>query len=94
MNTKTTGERDYLAIILIGAGSSWARGPNKDDVVARVKRGVVADWSSLFKLKGAEATVNVVDVTGYDEVWWDDRGIHVGGDPEPSLPVERIKVAL
>lgn len=94
MNTISTGERDFLAIIMVGAGSSFARGPDRDDVVARVKRTVVSDWSSLFDLKGKEATVNLVDVTGHDEVWWDDRGVHVEGNPEPSLPVERVKVTL
>lgn len=94
MNTESKGVRDYIAIILVGSGSSFARGPDKEDCVARVKKTVVSDWSSLFKLKGSKATVNVVDVTGHDEVWWDDRGVHVEGDPEPALPIEKVEVTL
>lgn len=94
MNTVSKGARDFLAIILVGAGSSFARGPDKADCIARVKKIAKSDWSTLFDLAGKKATINVVDVTGHDEVWWDSRGVHVKGDPEPSLPVEQVEVTL
>lgn len=94
MNTSSKGARDYLAVILVGAGSSWARGPDKADCIARVKKSVVDDWSSLFELRGKEATVNVVDVTGHDEVWWDHQGFHVEGNYNPELPIEQVAVTL
>lgn len=94
METASKAERDFIAIILIGAGSSWARGPDRDDCIERVKRSAVSDWETIFDLAGKEATVNVVDATGHDEVWWDSTGVHVKGDPEPSLPVEQVKVTL
>ena len=92
MNTK----KDYLAIILVGAGSSYARGPDKQDCIERVQRIAVADWSSLFDLAGKEATVNVFDVTGHEKVWWDSRGVHTHDDPaqDAELPSEQIKVTL
>jgi hypothetical protein len=94
MNTDSKGARDYIAIILVGAGSSYARGPDKADCIERVKRIAVSDWQTLFKLDGEEATVNVVDVTGHDEVWWDTVGVHVKGQPDIKLDVERIRVTL
>ena len=94
MNTASNGGRDFIAIILVGAGSSYARGPDREDCIERVKRAAVSDWQSLFDLAGKEATVNVADVTGHDEVWWDSLGVHVKGDPEPALPIEQVKVTL
>jgi hypothetical protein len=90
----TKEKRDYLAIILVGSGSSYARGPDKQDCINRVRRTVVSDWSSLFKLKGQQATVNVVDVTGHESIYWDDRGVHVEGKEDVALPIEQVKVTL
>jgi hypothetical protein len=94
METASKAVADFLAIIMVGAGSSYARGPDREDCIERVKRTVVSDWQTLFDLGGKEATVNVVDVTGHDEVWWDSRGVHVEGQPELALPIEQVKVTL
>jgi hypothetical protein len=89
-------KKDYLAIILVGAGSSYARGPDRDDCIARVSRMVVADWSSLYDVAGKEATVNVFDVTGHESVWWDSRGVHTADDPadDAELTNEQVVVTL
>lgn len=95
MNTASQSGRDYLCIIMVGAGgSSYARGPDKADCIERVKRTAVSDWQTLFDLGGKEATVNVIDVTGHDKVYWDDFGIHADDDPEAKFEVEKIKVTL
>ena len=85
---------DFLAIIMVGAGSSYARGPDRQDCIERVKRAAVSDWQTLFDLAGKEATVNVVEVTGHDSVWWDSVGVHVEGQPDLALPIEQVKVTL
>lgn len=92
----TNEKKDYLAVILIGAGSSYARGPDREDCIARVKKMVVQDWSSLFEVAGKEATVNVVDVTGHEKVWWDHSGFHTNADPakDAKLDVEYLNVTL
>lgn len=84
MVTTTTGapKQDWLAIILIGCGSSFARGPDRQDCIDRVVRMAVSDWSSLFDLAGKEAVVNVYDVTGRSEVWWEARGVFSKEDAE------------
>jgi hypothetical protein len=87
-------KKDYIAILLVGAGSSYARGPDKQDCIDRVGKIAVSDWSSLFDLRGKEATVNVVDVTGHEQVWWDARGVHVEGKPDLALPIEQVKITL
>lgn len=94
MKNGTKSRRDFLAIIMIGAGSSYARGPDREDCIKRVKRIAVSDWGSIFKLKGEEATVNVVEVTGHESVWLDSRGVHVEGKPDLALPIEQVKVTL
>ena len=61
----------YLAVILIGAGSSWARMASKDDAIKSVCKILKSDWSSLYKLKkGTEVNVTVVNVDGYDDICW------------------------
>jgi hypothetical protein len=86
---------DYLAIALIGAGSSYGRDPNKDAAVARCKKIVEQDWAFMFDLHGKTCTINVYDVTGHDDLFWDDRGVHPRTKPETCLPrLELVKVTL
>lgn len=87
-----TTKSDFLAIILIASGSSHARGPDKEDCISRVQRIFVDDWSSLFDVSGKEATIGVYDVTGFDEVYWDHRGVHSGD--KTFEPIELRKVTL
>lgn len=94
MKNGKQSRRDFLAIIMVGAGSSYARGPDREDCIRRVKHFAVSDWKTLFDLKGKEATVNVVEVTGHESVWWDSRGVHVEGKPDVALPIEQVKVTL
>jgi len=88
-----TEKKDWLAIILIGAGSSYARGPDREDTISRCGKIAVSDWSTLYDLAGKETTVNVVDVTGHDEVWWDSRGVW-SGDKLIEASVEQVTVTL
>jgi hypothetical protein len=89
----TTGKRDWLAIILIGAGSSYARGPDREDTIDRVVRIAASDWGGLYDLSEKEAVVNVYVVTGFDSVWWDTRGVHTAERPEDDadLPHEVVR---
>jgi hypothetical protein len=81
--------RDYLAIILIGAGSSWARDPDPEIAVARVSKLIVSDWGSIYKLDGCKTIVNLFDVTGNESVHWGYDGIH--GDRENEFPITKIE---
>lgn len=72
-----TEVRDYLAVITNQfGGGSWARGADRADAIKRAARFYKKDWSHLFKVgkKGQVIKVNVIDVTGYDQIEWDDRG--------------------
>jgi hypothetical protein len=92
--TAPAAERDYLAIIMMPmGGSSYARGPDRQDCIDRVGKIAVSDWSSLFDCGGKPCKVNVFDVTGHDKVWWDAQGVHVN-DPDVVLPVELVDVTL
>jgi fructoselysine-6-P-deglycase FrlB-like protein len=54
MNTESKGARDFIAIIMVGAGSSHARGRIRRTAFARVKKIAVSDWSKpLFDLSRA-----------------------------------------
>jgi|GEM_PF-3446542 len=64
-------DSDFLAVITINGGSSWARHRIKDKAIANVAKIFRSDWGRLFHLKkGDERTVEVVDVTGYDDICW------------------------
>jgi hypothetical protein len=75
--------RDYIVIVSIGGGGgSWARGADRDQTIERCKRILKSDWKSLFDFKrGTVIKANVLDVTGFDQVEWDDRGVRVDGQP-------------
>jgi hypothetical protein len=87
---------DFLAVALIGAGSSYARGPNKEDTILRCKHFVESDWKTLYHLDGQPCKINVIDVEGYDKVWWDARGFHTSEDTltDAKLDVEVREVIL
>ena len=76
-------EHDYLAIVNLMAGAgSFARGPDRDDVLKRVKRILKQDWKSLYKFKkGTVIKANLIDVNGGDQVTWGFDGIYVDGKP-------------
>ncbi len=76
---------------MIGAGSSYARGPDKEKVVKDVSRIVKADWGKMYDLKSSPIEVSLWDVSGNDHVWWDNQGVH--GD-EPTQWLENRKVQL
>jgi hypothetical protein len=88
--------KEYLAIILMGAGSSYARGHDRQESIDRVAKIAASDWSGLFDLDGKEAIVNVYDVTGRTEIWWEARGVFSKEDKGlgPIGPGEQIKVTL
>jgi hypothetical protein len=86
-------KRDWLAIILIGAGSSFARGPDREDTIRRVVSICASDWGGLFDLSEKPVSVNVYDVTGFEKVWWDHAGVHTADDPkdDAELPHEVVQ---
>jgi hypothetical protein len=86
---------DFLAIVLIGAGSSYARGPNREDVLDRVGRIIVDDWGSIYDVGGKPCEVNLYDVpAGIDKVWWDARGVWAEGRDEPLERLELVEIVL
>lgn len=89
-----TDTKDYIAIVLIGGGSSWARGPDLEKAVADVLWYLKHDWGSIFNLDGAEVHVNVWDVTGNDVVHWDECGMHGDREDCPITKVETRTVTL
>jgi hypothetical protein len=72
--------KDYLVVTLIGAGSSYARGPDLEDCLKRLGKIIASDWGSLYDVAGKECQVNVFDVTGHDDLYWDGRGVHTTVD--------------
>ena len=79
-------QKDIIAILLVGAGSSFGRAPTEEQAIEKCAKTAVADWSSMFDLAGKEATINLFDVTGHDNIFWDMNGVHPKDDPEKNLP--------
>jgi hypothetical protein len=86
---------DFLAVTLIGAGSSWGRSPDKETAIQNCVEHLIEDWSALYLLQGMAKTVTVYNVEGHDEVWWDARDVY-GKNPDAPKPevVEYRKVDL
>jgi hypothetical protein len=66
---------DYLAIILIGTGSSWGRSSDKEAAIQNAIKSY-RDWDCYFKVADTDVTVNVIDVQGYGDCSW---GAYPGG---------------
>jgi len=83
-------KHDYLAVILVGVGSTWGRSPDKEKAIKTALRVYKQDAGSVFVIKkGDPVTVNVVDVAPHDEVWWDNRGVYAG-DQKLDREIERV----
>jgi hypothetical protein len=90
--TTTTKEKDYLVIAYIMAGSCFGRASDKTraiEICRQEANGFVRSFGG-FK-KGTTLTVNVFDVTGHDQVTWDDFGVK-GDGPEPLGKPEIVKL--
>ena len=87
-----TDTKDYLAIILLGGGSSWARGPDAEKAITDVTKQVKSDWGRLFNLEGVEVRVNLWDITGNDVVYWDDCGMHA--DNQEQFPITKVETRI
>lgn len=85
---------DYLAIIYIGAGSSFAREPKREDAIRQVGRILVSDWKHMFNIKGKPAKVSLYNVEGHDSVYWDHGGVFVEGTNEAIPLLEVVDITL
>lgn len=82
---------DFLAIALIGAGSSWARSPDKERAIQDCVEHLIEDWSDLYRLEGMVKTVTVFNVEGHNTVWWDERGVHGDNPDAAEIAVEEYR---
>lgn len=85
-------QKDYLAIILVGpGGSSHGRADTEDEAVSLAITALYG-WSDLYQIDGAEVTVNLYDVTGNDQLWWDSEGVHA--DREAEYPITALEARI
>jgi hypothetical protein len=82
-------EKDFLAVCMIGAGSSWGRANSVDEAARLCELFVVDDWGSIFKLDGQTVTISCYDVTGNDIVRLEYTGLI--GDNEDNHPIKFIE---
>jgi hypothetical protein len=88
--------KEYLAVITTPyGGGSYARSDGsetKEEVARRARRIFISDWKHLFNLKkGAKLKVNIVDVTGLEDIEINDFQITVDGEPI-DRPIEILEV--
>ena len=99
IDATTAPASDFIAVILIGGGSSWGRSPDKEEAI---KNAIAAlrDWEVYFAVSDIEITLNVVDVKGYSTCHWGGgypggwmRGTNetTGEDEAIKRPVEIVK---
>lgn len=92
---KTAQQSDYLAVITVCGVGSWARDPDREKAIKSVVRTFKRDFKNYFDLKkGSKLTIDVLNVTGHDKVWWDDRCFFTKDDKPFDGPVERVSHTL
>lgn len=69
MTAQPSAASDWLAVILIGGGSSFGRDANREKAIDLAVRHF-RDWDHLFAVADREVKVNVVNVTGYSDLTW------------------------
>jgi hypothetical protein len=86
---------EYIAFVLIGAGSTWGRSKDKEEAITEALN-QLRGWDQYYDVYDKDVRVNIMDATGYDEVSWDDNGMYgtrEGGDGKYEnidRPIERI----
>lgn len=70
-------KRDYIAVVFVGAGSTYYRCSDKTEAAYRAFAGAKRDWKGLYSFgKKQTRQVNVWDVSGHDSVYWDHSGLY------------------
>ena len=84
-------QHDYLAVIWLSSGAgSYCRSHNYDEAVKGVTRLFRSDFRGIIKIKkGYKVSINVVDVQGHDEVWWDETGFYDGKE-QLNRPIQKV----
>lgn len=76
---------DYLAMIYIGGGSSWARGKTAFDAIKDAKTTCEQDWGSIFVFSDEPAYIAVYDATGVESWYADTHGV-TNGETKEQVP--------
>lgn len=87
-------KKDYLAIIRIGGGSTFGRDESIFDAVEHAVRICILDCHRYYLLEGKKLNVQVFDVTGRDELTWDDQGVYCTDTGEAVEPLKVVTVQL
>lgn len=82
-------EQEFLAVCMIGAGSSWGRASTQDEAVEFCTDSIISDWGSIYKLDGQEVIISCYDITGNDVVRLEYTGLI--GDNEEEHPIKFIE---
>jgi hypothetical protein len=83
-------KKDYMAVIIVGAGGTHARGDDLVETAKRAVRTVREDWGQLYDWpKNHSFKVGMYDVTGHDEVAYGSDGVFVKHDGK----TKRIELA-
>lgn len=84
----------FLALALIGAGSSYGRATDKQVAIDICAKQVLADWSGFYDVAGKELSVNVFDIGDISEVQFSDRGVcHYPEDDKKPVWIDRLELA-
>lgn len=85
--------KDYIAVVFVGTGSSWARGDNKEEVAKRVMRNARKEWGDFYDFGSVKPRkVHVWDVTGFDKLWWDFTGMYPEGSDKAIDTHEYVEI--
>ena len=88
MTIETTQPKpDFLAILTAMGGGSYCRASTPEAAAVGVIDVFKRDWKGVAEIKpDAELTIPVFDVTGRDNVSWDDHGFYDAGTNDKFEP--------
>lgn len=81
---------DFLAILFIGGGCSWAREPTSLEAIVGAKQQTESDWGSIFVFSDEPAYISVYDASNVPDGWYAD--IH-GVFAKDGTPLEHLFTA-
>jgi hypothetical protein len=89
-------QSEYLALVYIGAGCSWACEETISGALTKAVIRTVGGWSHLFDFYGEELPVHIYDITGMTKIIMSPDGVFcVDKEPrEEGKFLETVKVQI
>ena len=95
MTIETATAADWLAVCYFGGFGAYGRGPTKDKAVDQCRKALERDFGD-YDIGDRDLVLCLYDITGHDEVRWDDSQVVRPTDkPEVKIAVaEQVTIQV